>query len=358
MRKGWLRLLTFIPLLGVLFGINYYEDPGNVFHEASQEIADAMLAGQNVYLGSSNCNDRMLVTSLIEGMPKHVDCLTIGPSLTMGIRRGNVGTDSYYNLSMSNLCFTDMMAEFGLLELNGVEYDRVILCLDVFMFDPELNAEYTSPEMEPYATYMLGKLEGREMAYPNAYVNYERFKDQVREIMSVSYFQSCVWFIRSNESLKIPTDRWGIVDESTQDMAYYMSDGSYVYSAGYRANDEEYVTNQAKFFEYDVVAPDRHIDPTYAQQIRLLMDYLTARGVEVDFYISPFCPTIWELIQLQGEHCPIVGEIEQYLNELAEEYGFGVIGSYNPYVVGVTEADYWDSRHLSHDRMNELFDFT
>ena len=112
--KELLRLLTVIPLLIVLAGINFYEDPSNIFHDASKEIANAILEGKEAYFGSGNGNERKVKQYLIEGMPKDIECVTIGPSLSLGIRRSNVGTDSYYNLSASSLNFNDIMAEFAL----------------------------------------------------------------------------------------------------------------------------------------------------------------------------------------------------------------------------------------------------
>jgi len=50
--------------------------------------------------------------------------------------------------------------------------------------------------------------------------------------------------------------------------------------------------------------------------------------------------------------------MEAYAYELAERYDVRVIGSYDPTVIGVTDADYYDCRHLRHSAMETYFDFT
>ena len=42
---------------------------------------------------------------------------------------------------------------------------------------------------------------------------------------------------------------------------------------------------------------------------------------------------------------------------MADDYSIKITGSYNPYNVGITDADFWDSRHVRHDRLDSFFDF-
>ena len=111
----WLKLITMVPLVCLLVITNIYEDPANIFHNDSVSIANAILSGNEAYFGSGNGDERAVKMELIEEMPKNIECLTLGPSLSMGIRETNVGTDSYYNLSASGLNFYDFLAEFGMI---------------------------------------------------------------------------------------------------------------------------------------------------------------------------------------------------------------------------------------------------
>lgn len=355
----WFRILAVVPLLALLTGVNYYEDPANLFHAPSPGVAQAIMDGNAVYYGSANADHRGVKTCMIELMPDHVDCLTIGSSVAMGIRRENVGTDSYYNLSVSNLGFYDTMAEFALLELNGVEYDRVILYADTYFFD-EINAgEILNEDLRPYADYMIARIEGNDAPIPDPGFGITSFSNRAQQLFSVTYFQSSVDYIQENGSLLLKTERWGIVDDSTQELAHYMSDGSWVYSADYQQNDSDYVHREAVQYDYPLVfSADRHISEYHKEHFRMLVQYLLERGVTVELFIAPVCPSMWDIIQSEADHYPMVNEIEQFENEIASEYGLRVVGTFNPYDLGLTDSDFMDSRHMRHDRLQDFFDFT
>ena len=53
----------------------------------------------------------------------------------------------------------------------------------------------------------------------------------------------------------------------------------------------------------------------------------------------------------------MLDEIEAYAREVADEYDIKLTGSYNPYKVGISDADFWDARHIQHDKLSEFFDF-
>ena len=356
--KELLRLLTVIPLLIVLVGINFYEDPSNIFHDASKEIASAILDGKEAYFGSGNGNERKVKQYLIEGMPKDIECVTIGPSLSLGIRRSNVGTDSYYNLSASSLNFNDIMAEFAMLELNNVNYNRVILCVDSYFFDETYADVYREPELKPYTEYMLGKLDSRNTDFLAKDDTTNTLRTQVEQLFSVSYFQASIAMIRSNDSIRLQEKRWGIIDESTQNLAHYTVDGSWVYDSDYRNNTVDNVIEDANVYDIkEQFAYDRHLSEYYKEYFRKLVKYLLNNNVQVDLFLCPLCPALWDRLQNDSSHYFILDEIEAYANEVANEFGIRIIGSYNPYVVGIADEDYWDSRHIRHDVLDIFFDF-
>lgn len=356
--KAFLRLLTVIPLLSVLVGVNYYEDPANIFHDASPKIAEAILEGNQVYYGSANGDERAVKACIIECMPKHVDCIVIGSSVTMGINRELAGTDSFYNLAASNFNFNDVMATFALLEENGIEYDRVILSADSLFFDETLAEGMLDPSMMPYAEYMIGRIEGRDVGIHRESIDLAQQFNRLGNYFSVTYFQSCLDYIESNGSVILPTERWGIMNENTQDLAHYDSDGSWEYTTEYRNNPVDFVYAEAGWYEIEsVFARDSHISSYHQAHFRMLIDYLTERGIQVDLFLCPLSPALWDRLESEGDHYFILDEIEQYQNEIAAEYGLRVIGSFNPYAVGVNNEDYMDSRHIRHDILGDFFDF-
>lgn len=359
MLKTWLSCLMVLPTIAILTCTNYYEDPANIIHDSSKSIAEAIMSGKETYFSSGNGDERKVKYYMIKEMPKQVDCLTIGPSLSMGIRRSNVGTDNYYNLSASALNYYDYMMEFASLDINNIQYEKIILCVDSYFFDERHATINRNPELLPYTEYMIGKLDGIDMAIPQDTSKCELMQTRIKQMFSVTYFQSAVEFIKANHSLILQEKRWGIVDDSSKDHSHYMSDGSWVYDSNYRSNTINDVLEHAKNYDIQLqFGYDRHINDDCKEHFRLLVQYLIDRNVIVEFYLNPICPALWDRIQSEKDHYSMLDEIEEYAHTIANDYGIKVIGSYNPYIIGISNSDYLDSRHIRHEQLDTYFDFS
>lgn len=133
--KKWSRLIVILPLVLFLVITNIYQDPANIYHDTTRQIAERIIEGEEIFFRSGNGNMRSVRQYMIGYMPKHVDCITLGSSFTLCVRDLNVGTSNYYNLSVSEMNMNDFMAELAFLDLNGVEFDRIVFCVDSRFFD-------------------------------------------------------------------------------------------------------------------------------------------------------------------------------------------------------------------------------
>ena len=356
--KTKLRLLAIIPLAVLLIGINIYEDPANIFHDSSKSIAKALKNGHEAYFGSGNGDERNVKMYTIKMMPKKVDCITIGPSLTYGIRKDDVGTESYYNISSSGLNFKDIMGLFALLEINNIHYDRIILCVDSYFFDERYAVVERNPNLSKYSEYMTSVLDDKEPVVPQEVKTSDIIKIKWEQAFSLTYFQSSFDFIRHSNSLILKTKRWGIVDDNTKDLSHFMCDGSWVYAADYRSHTLDYVLSDAE--KYNIKAQfayDIHSNKKYEDYFYKLIQFLLNKNVSLTLFLSPISPALWDRIENDKSHYFILDEIEKMANDVAENYGISIIGSYNPYKVGISNSDYWDCRHIKHDKLSIYFDF-
>lgn len=98
---------------------NIYQDPANIFHDESKEIAESIVAGYAAYSATGNGNEREVKHNLIMVMPKETDCIAVGPSLVMCVNKDIVGTDSFINLGVSGSDIYDILAQFGLMDIYG-----------------------------------------------------------------------------------------------------------------------------------------------------------------------------------------------------------------------------------------------
>ena len=359
MKKSYLQLIAILPVRVILAGVNFYQDPANIFHDSSKDVADAILAGNNVYFGSANVDERKVKKHIIENMPKELDCIVIGPSLTLGIRKNNVGSHYFYNLSASGLNFSEIMAEIAMLELNQVKYTRLILCVDSYFFDETFAKEPRRSEWKPYTEYMLRKLKGDSL--PELGIKLDDIMllfPQIEQLFSVSYFQASCKYIQSRNSFWLPARRWGIVDSQTQSLAHYVNDGSWVYAQKYRNSTLNDVIEHAKTYNIRMqFAYNKHIDDYYKDQFKNLVTYLVKNGINLTLFLCPVCPSLWDRLEAESPNYMFIKEIEQWANTCADELGIKIIGSYNPYTVGISDKDFYDARHIRHDKLDDYFYF-
>lgn len=356
----WLRILLFLPLVLLLVITNVYIDPANIFHNYSKDIADSILAGNSAYFGSGNFDERGVKQNMIKSMPDKVGCIAVGPSLAMGIRYSDVGTESFYNLSASKLNFYDYLNIFGFMKANNKKADRIILCVDSYFFDEsKYNGGSSFSFGNKYAEYMEAVLNRKNPGLPEE-SNDSKFKE-FSQAFSITYFQSSVKYIQSQDSYILKQKRWGILDENTENLAHYMSDGSWVYSLDYRNRTAENMIDDVNKYNIDeIFSKGKHASRHSMDIFEKLVLYFTEMGTEVNLYLCPLPPSLWERIKSGdslGEYY-ILDELEIFANEIAKKYNLKITGSYNPYNLNVKDEDFYDARHLRHEQLSKFFDFT
>lgn len=355
-KKKWIGLIVFLLLfLLLLTGTNYIADPGNQFHYFYDDLTEAILNGDSVQILSNNSDEREICKLLIEQMPKDVDCVALGPSLALTIQQDMTGEASFYNLAMSAADYYDFMATAGLMEANGVKPERIIICFDSRLFDEEIIAgDGRHDKLMDYALYMEGVLQGQVMSVPDG--TSTGLQRDYSQLFSVSYFQYSIEFLKQNGLDSAFGPRWQVVGEDCTE-SRYLPDYSIQYGVGQEAVTEEAVAEHARTYWMEGnVTPGAHISEEKRESFELLIKHYREQGIEVDLYLCPFAPSLWG--RIGGEQYPILSEMEAYADELADKYDVRIIGSYDPTVVEVSDADYYDCRHLRHSAMETYFDFT
>ncbi len=353
--SNWLKLLIIIAsLTGFLVFVNCHIDPANLFHNVSIDIADSVLEGNPTYITSGNMNERLIKQHMIENMPEEVECITVGPSLVFGIRKEHVGTENYYNLAVSGADFYDILAQFGMMEWNGKSTDRVIFCVDSYFFDERLYESFTrNIPYKPYSDYMMQIIEGKTVSEKPQNDTRAESIERVRQMFSVTYFQSAIAYVQTKGTLNIP--RWGVVDK-TYDGNYYLPDGSLWYADSYQKNTVDNVIREAETMDIDYFySTNEHISGKSMEVFEKLVVYLQNQGTQVDLFLCPICPTLWD--RLDESVNPMLWDIEAFAQEMAEKYNLKIIGTYNPYNINMPDTAFYDSRHVRHELIEEYFDF-
>lgn len=354
--KKWLRLLWFLPLVLIIPLVNIVGDPAGIYRNDSIKIAESIIEGNNTRFGSGNCNERRVKAKVIEEMPSKVDSIVVGPSTAVNIGNEILKEENTYNLGLSSADLYDIMAQFGLLEINEKDFDRVVFCVDNYFFDDVLNAGFTHhDELKSYAMYMIDTIEGKESNLPSKN-KWAPFKSAMSQLFSVTYFQSAVDVIKANSlfDLLFRTD-WSVNPSEYAD-SYFRPDASKAQSVMAKNASLEEVYKHAENYDLDLSFSNGIRPSEYSKKVfEELIVYLLKEGVDVDLYLSPFSPALYE--RIDAEKYPLVSEVEDFAKSMAEKYSLDLIGSYDPKAVGIGNECFVDGRHIKEEYLTEYFDF-
>lgn len=353
-QKRWFGLIPFLVLPLWLIFINYKVDPANIFHDVSREAAVSIVAGNKTYITSGNLDERNVKYNLILEMPKDTEAIAVGPSLVMCVGEELVGTESYYNLGESGADFYDILAQFGVMNIYKKYPGRVIFCVDSYFFDENIyeNAGRHNA-MLPFAIYMLDILNGEKAEVPEINL-FEKRKQKFEQLFSISYFQSAFMYAKSKHAFI--SERIGIADDTIQ-TAYYMPDGSWIYEKTFQENGIEDVKRDAQAYNIEGhFSKGKHISRKSKDTFEQLIKYLESHGAKVELFLCPLSPSLWDRIDL--EEYLILTELEVYAHEIAGKYKLKITGSYNPYLLDITDDKFYDSRHVKRQYLGEYFDFS
>ena len=54
---------------------------------------------------------------------------------------------------------------------------------------------------------------------------------------------------------------------------------------------------------------------------------------------------------------PLLPEADCFIRQYASDHNIRVTGSYNPYELGMSDADFYDARHVRREKLGVYFDF-
>ncbi len=352
--RKWCRLLLFFPLLFFLFYVNVEGDASNVFHNVNYSIAKSLLQGKAAGSSTGNENEREIKKYLIQGMPKKVDVLAIGPSLITYLGKEAIRENTFYNLGVTNGDHYDMMAQFMLLQENNIHFKKVVLTIDPAYFtdDSYVKDNVMHDALMPYSEAMLrylrdGKFPGKKKSKIYDFWQTTISKWRSTPLFSLSYFQSSLPFVLDGEGSRL------LDVEAHPEKLYYEPDGSRHQTEHMQNASIEDVKREVQSLDYTVF--DCTLETKRKEEFEQLLDYLEKQGVTVEFWICPLSPSLWN--SLNKQKYPIFEELEGYANLVARRKKIHISGSFNPDTVGVSDADFYDARHMKRKSIARFFTF-
>ncbi len=359
-KKSLFRLLPFIIVLVALAVTNVYEDPSNIFHDVGDNVAQAISSGHEVYISSSNLNEREVKSCLIERMPDKVDCVAIGPSLIMCVNSDIVNDGTFVNLGVSGGGLYSMLEQLGMLEKFGKKTDRIIICADSYIFDEQVSPpNMFEGKFRDYSSHMVSMINHEESAWPEQDENGLNL-EKIEQAFSITYFQGAQNQIVKQNQIFLKRPRWGIIEDGMDfSGSFYSADGSWNYGANVtNAGTQDVIRDCQNYDIEEKLAKGRHASAYSLEVFEKLVSYLTEQGIEVELFMCPLAPSLWNRLELNKSEYYMLDEIEELVDQMVEKYNVKVTGSYNPYELGMSDSDFYDARHVRRELLGDYFDFT
>ena len=336
MKKFIIEVILIIAIAsGVVVTFNCYADPANLFHdEIFSDIIEQITTGHAVSV-TGDFDERIFQRELIKSLDKDIDTYILGSSHIMYIPWEY---SNYYCAGVSGAVTQDNMAILGFIEKNAKKIDRVVLCIDSWMFlENNGQTRYKSIEREYLEEY--NKITGLNTSA--SFSLSDLIPVKVRELFSPSYFQSSIKaFIKS---LFLKKNQLAINNDS----------GRIIYPTGthspYNSNSAQQNINDAKrnIAMNTVYSSKRNakISEEEKKLFEQFTKYLLREGIKLDFYLPAYHPVYYHEFATSKAYSYIL-EIEDYVVNYARNNSIPLHGSYNPELSGITVNDFMDSIHL------------
>ncbi|MDI1235315.1 MAG: hypothetical protein PSX81_13620 [bacterium] len=351
MKKFITKLLLMLPILLLIIGINFKEDPANIFRRGPYEqgIVKYLNEGKNV-TNVTNYDERLLQKYFINEMKDCPDVIILGSSRVMQLGNAYFPNEKLINNGVSGASIEDLLAIYDLYENKGCKIKKVKIGLDPYFLN-ENNDQSRWKLLANEYNEMLAKLGLSE--YTEKTIMAESEVVKYKQLWSVSYFKSSwSYFIRGVDVHYRPT-----TEANNKDFTK-LTDGSIIYGESSRNSSLEtinrYATQSITETPMYSMREFTKISTKYQIILSQFIAYLQSKEVEVEFFISPYHPIVFDYIKKSKDY-QIVFEVEKYFNQLADDRKIKLIGSYSPYTYNFIDSNFFDGFHCKGESLNMVF---
>lgn len=363
MKKLLVKVVIYatIVLLTVM-GINYLVDPANIYRTSVVDnMVEALSQGKTIE-SPMDVDEGLFKKKMISELCYVPETVVIGSSHVMYIDWDRLYSKTL-NAGMSGSYLGEYYAVVGLLKIKNIKPKRIIFGVDAWAFIQNAkNLRHTT--LNKYALYAKDLVAGNNATNISDYNVVDLNHQNMKEMFSFSYFQSSFrnlisngieyYFKKDVENIVVCDNDEPIKETNkiTPSMRYIMSLESY------KSLEE----NEAEAFEqvlskdiYQIKNPYPCVDDSNFQEFVDLVDYLICEGIEIEFYLPTYYPTMYELFETNNEFHGII-EVEERVRELGNEKGIIVHGTYNPKKAGIKDTDFADCLHMTPDKMFKTYE--
>ena len=346
--SNWLKTwfcAVFITVL-VVGVFNYRVDSfGLVTMDGYLDKAAVDLAHGKIIAGLRNFDDRVFQKKVIQNIERKIDWVVIGSSRSMQLREtmisGSAGV--FQNYSVTGASLEDYLALLSIhLDKHGQLPENLVLGIDPWVFNKNSAQNRYQSISEDYQAMLerLGVHASEKIRKPS----------YISKLFSIEYMVQNFKFIKNNINNGLKGYR--IVKSSDIDAHLREADGSIRYGYSKRFPNYEDVKRYAiSYTKGSGHSLGQFEELSNAELFEKFVVFLKENNVRVYCYLPPYNPYAYDVL-MQDPKYRIINSVENYLRALSQQHDLVFVGSYDPYILGFTNEDFFDGAH-SLDRVCE-----
>lgn len=322
--------------------LNFFVDPGGLYNnhnlEIEKEIANKLVDGK-VVTDIRYLQEGSLKRQLAESYAfTEKDYLILGASRGMCISEDAFDSASVLNLCASTSQIEDIVAFYNIAKSNSIHFKNVIVGIDPSMLTDNYdgmrwkcnkNFFYGDKDMPLYDMETIMNLFDATYTQSSLHKLYELLKYLISGVPIVQYNTSST---RNNENMS------------------FCHDGSFTYWRTHRSIDVERVNEMAKINENKTINKENVKSQERIRIFEKFINQINDDGKKIILLFTPYHPYYYERIS----QMPVYKELETYLYQFAVSNRIECIGYYNPYLINISGAAFYDEVHMKADSINAL----
>jgi hypothetical protein len=344
MKKLIFKLLLFLPILIFMMIFNYVVDPARLFKtkDFEKKVAEALISGAAVTdLQNTNFDDRALQKFRILSLKARKDIGVLGSS-----RVGLISSDMFpdktlLNNTLSEASLEDYISLYEIYRDRRVVPSIMIIGVDPWIFNKN-NELFKWHKLEEYYLKFFNAL-------PNHLFNFKIRPQEIipyeyQQMVSISYFQSGIQFLRSHPVSK---QEFSLTDRKWNESVTLLPDGSTTSS---RKEREAALVQVRQLVQREDMEPRDlvrffKLDPDLKQKFIEFIRAMQDQGVRVVLFLPPYHPLAYDYC-VHSDRFKIIMDVEDFLRNTSHMYSLTLVGSYNPRQLSIPESSFSDSLHL------------
>lgn len=349
--KGAMRYLgTFAGLaltgLVALYTLNGAFAPELYKRSYSEKIADAFDNNSNFGVFDLNLDIRNLRDAHIAKLDKTPDMVLLGASHWQEADAGLVTDRTMYNAHIHRDYYEDPLAMIEMFERHNKLPDTMILTIRDNQFTPV--AERTDflwlPGI-PYYRTMAKKL-GLKAHHPVTVAPVDTWRNRLS--LDILHTNVKRW-------LEASVTPGPTMANKSPTLDILLPGGSIIWSEEHDNifTKERMIKESLDYAAFKAVNPPL-IDPKGVKAIDTLLRHLHKKGVRVYLAHPPYNPVFWDAVQgtpyMEG-----VAKVKALVKGWADEFGWEMVGGFDPKPLGCTPDQYIDSEHANRTCLSAIF---